>query len=108
MRVIFVFIVPLSKQALNGNPENKKPPRRSRRGGLLWLCGERGIRTPGTLLRYTRFPGVPIKPLLHLSLRPPKLSLTDEALVKSAAKEENKSSTLLKNSGANYENIFTN
>ncbi len=31
------------------------------------LCGERGIRTPGTLLRYTRFPGVPIKPLLHLS-----------------------------------------
>ena len=30
-------------------------------------CGERGIRTPGTLLRYTRFPGVPDKPLLHLS-----------------------------------------
>ncbi len=29
--------------------------------------GERGIRTPGTLLRYTRFPGVPVKPLLHLS-----------------------------------------
>jgi hypothetical protein len=34
---------------------------------LIMLCGERGIRTPGTLLRYTRFPGVPIKPLLHLS-----------------------------------------
>ena len=30
--------------------------------------GERGIRTPGTLLRHTRFPGVPVKPLLHLSL----------------------------------------
>ncbi len=36
------------------------------------LRGERGIRTPGTLLRYTRFPGVPIKPLLHLSLYPLK------------------------------------
>ncbi len=35
------------------------------RGGMV--CGERGIRTPGTLLKYTRFPGVPIKPLLHLS-----------------------------------------
>ncbi len=33
-------------------------------------CGEGGIRTPGTLLRYTRFPGVPVKPLLHLSLIP--------------------------------------
>ncbi len=31
------------------------------------VCGEKGIRTPGTLLRYTRFPGVPVKPLLHLS-----------------------------------------
>ena len=30
-------------------------------------CGERGIRTPGTLLRYTRFPGEPVQPLLHLS-----------------------------------------
>jgi hypothetical protein len=30
-------------------------------------CGERGIRTPGTVLQYTRFPGVPVKPLLHLS-----------------------------------------
>jgi hypothetical protein len=36
--------------------------------GVIWICGERGIRTPGTLLRYTRFPGVPVKPLLHLSL----------------------------------------
>jgi hypothetical protein len=30
-------------------------------------CGERGIRTLGTLLRYTRFPGEPVQPLLHLS-----------------------------------------
>jgi hypothetical protein len=36
--------------------------------GLFKFCGERGIRTPGTLVRYTRFPGVPVKPLLHLSL----------------------------------------
>ena len=40
-------------------------------GGLLLLpdsfSGERGIRTPDTLLRYTRFPGEPVQPLLHLS-----------------------------------------
>ena len=35
-------------------------------------CGEGGIRTLGTLLRYTRFPGVPVKPLLHLSVIPVK------------------------------------
>ena len=32
------------------------------------LCGETGIRTPETLLKFTRFPGVPLKPLEHLSL----------------------------------------
>ena len=31
------------------------------------LCGERGIRTPETLLTFTRFPGVPLQPLEHLS-----------------------------------------
>ena len=31
------------------------------------LCGERGIRTPETLLEFTRFPGVPLQPLEHLS-----------------------------------------
>ena len=46
-RVIFVFIVPLSKQALNGNSENKKT-NRPQAVGLHWLCGERGIRTPGS------------------------------------------------------------
>ena len=30
-------------------------------------CGETGIRTPETLLKFTRFPGVPLKPLEHLS-----------------------------------------
>ncbi len=31
-------------------------------------CGETGIRTPETLLEFTRFPGVPLQPLEHLSL----------------------------------------
>ena len=31
------------------------------------VCGEKEIRTPDTLLEYTRFPGVPLKPLEHLS-----------------------------------------
>lgn len=31
------------------------------------LGGERGIRTPDRLLTYTRFPGVRLKPLIHLS-----------------------------------------
>ena len=30
-------------------------------------CGETGIRTRDTLLTYTRFPGVPLQPLEHLS-----------------------------------------
>ena len=30
-------------------------------------CGEIGIRTRDTILSYTRFPGVPLKPLEHLS-----------------------------------------
>ena len=33
----------------------------------IFFCGEKGIRTPGTLLDYTRFPRVPLKPLEHLS-----------------------------------------
>ena len=31
------------------------------------LSGVRGIRTPDTLLAYTRFPGVPLQPLEHHS-----------------------------------------
>ncbi len=34
------------------------------------LCGETGIRTPETLLEFTRFPGVPLQPLEHLSFSP--------------------------------------
>ena len=32
------------------------------------FSGGRGIRTPDTLLTYTRFPGVPLQPLEHHSL----------------------------------------
>ena len=34
---------------------------------FFYFCGETGIRTPDTLLGYTRFPGVPLQPLEHLS-----------------------------------------
>ena len=34
---------------------------------LLSFRGESGIRTRGTLLEYTHFPGVLLKPLGHLS-----------------------------------------
>ena len=36
---------------------------------ISYFCGETGIRTPDTLLGYTRFPGVPLQPLEHLSNR---------------------------------------
>ena len=38
------------------------------------FCGERGIRTPETLLEFTRFPGVPLQPLEHLSFVGMRLS----------------------------------
>ncbi len=37
---------------------------------LMDSGGERGIRTPDRRLTYTRFPGVRLKPLIHLSGRP--------------------------------------
>ena len=44
--------------------------RKSKKGKpfRISLCGERGIRTPETLLTFTRFPGVPLQPLEHLSI----------------------------------------
>ncbi len=44
-------------------PETKNPP--AAEFGIAG--GERGIRTLDTLLRYTHFPGVLLKPLGHLS-----------------------------------------
>ena len=52
----------------------KKPPE----GGFFHICvpgGERGIRTPDRLLTYTRFPGVRLQPLIHLSWCPSVLLL---------------------------------
>ena len=39
------------------------------RNSLIYtlVCGERGIRTPETISSFTRFPGVPLQPLEHLS-----------------------------------------
>ena len=42
--------------------KTKKPPFSG-----FFVCGETGIRTQGTLLRYTHFPGVLLRPLGHLS-----------------------------------------
>src|SRR5690606_18877918 len=47
-------------------PINKKP---GARPGSLFIGGERGIRTLDTLLTYTRFPGVLLQPLGHLTSR---------------------------------------
>src|SRR3990172_1265115 len=48
------------------------PLRQQRRSPLarasLVVGGEGGIRTRGTLLAYTRFPGVHLRPLGHLSV----------------------------------------
>ena len=43
------------------------------------LCGETGIRTPETLLEFTRFPGVPLQPLEHLSYVPTRGHLSKSA-----------------------------
>ncbi len=51
----------------------------------LLFCGESGIRTRGTLLEYTHFPGVLLKPLGHLS----KSLLTPQSYLKSLPKVHN-------------------
>jgi hypothetical protein len=39
------------------------------KNSVLWTNGgEEGIRTPGTLVAYTHFPGVRLRPLGHLSM----------------------------------------
>ena len=49
-------------------PENKKPRKSlNLRGFFINSGGQRGIRTPDTLFTYTRFPGVRLQPLGHLS-----------------------------------------
>jgi hypothetical protein len=46
---------------------SKNPSNNMLKGFLILICGERGIRTLDTLLRYTHFPGVLLQPLGHLS-----------------------------------------
>ena len=48
--------------------KKKKKPAENQRVSK-YRSGETGIRTRDTLLTYTRFPGVPLQPLEHLSLR---------------------------------------
>ena len=45
----------------------------SRHLSTLGVCGKEGIRTPETLLTFTRFPGGPVQPLLHLSVGSTKI-----------------------------------
>ena len=49
-------------RVMGGNEKRPGKGRRSRCPG-----GEGGIRTRGGLLTHTRFPGVRLKPLIHLS-----------------------------------------
>ena len=52
----------------SGSPcRNKKS--KNPLGGFLPRCGVTEIRTRDTLLTYTRFPGVPLQPLEHHSIR---------------------------------------
>src|SRR5690606_38868449 len=60
------FFISLLAHASLARRKIKKP----RFARLLIRCGKRGIRTLDTL-RYTRFPGVPVQPLLHLSVIDP-------------------------------------
>ncbi len=64
-RRVFLFSGGLAHASMARPSENKNPPTSLRE--YFGFGGERGIRTPGSLLRNTRFPGVPVKPLLHLS-----------------------------------------
>ena len=50
---------------------------------LLSFRGESGIRTRGTLLEYTHFPGVLLKPLGHLSKCLPTPQTLSEIVAKS-------------------------
>ena len=59
---------------------------RSRGFRLYLIRGERGIRTPDTLLRYTHFPGALLKPLGHLSNISPR---TKHLMAQKRAQDKN-------------------
>ncbi len=59
---------PPTEQARVGFGHSDKPPWRQRSFFKTVYCGGKGIRTLDTLLRYTHFPGVLLRPLGHSSL----------------------------------------
>ena len=60
----------VSRRASSPFAMQQNSPVLSHQAAVLF-CGEIGIRTRDTLLGYTRFPGVPLKPLEHLSKASP-------------------------------------
>ena len=71
-KAVFLYgLVSVSQRELSRShaPKNEISTAKSDANSLIInLCGERGIRTPGTLLEFTRFPIVPLQPLEHLSV----------------------------------------
>ena len=58
----------ISPRLRRGLPKNQERDVQASLASLSWFFGgEKEIRTPDTLLGYTRFPGVPLQPLEHLS-----------------------------------------
>ena len=68
-----VHNLPLRGTQLSVVPANRQrdsiDDRQGRYPDFEFYGGERGIRTLGTLLTYTRFPGVLLQPLGHLSVK---------------------------------------
>ena len=62
-----LFIIPDANKTRLEFEEQYFKNSKTKRGLSEKSCGERGIRTPETLLEFTRFPGVPLQPLEHLS-----------------------------------------
>ena len=67
-QLFFVFIALCLQVNLRHRLQKQKVSKIRHLFASFVLCGEKGIRTPETLLTFTRFPGGPVQPLLHLSL----------------------------------------
>ena len=68
-RWVFVFSSALTKQVLYGFIENKNPVPQVCGTGVIWRCGERGIRTPGPADAGQRFSRPPHSTTLPSLLR---------------------------------------
>jgi hypothetical protein len=78
---------------------------------ICW-CGESGIRTRDTLLAYTRFPGVPLQPLEHLSKKGDsfrkRVQITKKKSFTPSFQSQNyRNYRLITISGANYFKKYT-